>query len=268
MKRSEAKPDIVSELIAHDETRLLDGRVICLQPKHGYRTAIDPVLLAAGVNAKPGDRVLDVGSGTGAASLCLAARVDGLRITGLELQVEYAALARKSADQNKNKALIDFITGDLAELSTTRTLREFDHVMTNPPYVERGRGRTSPDQGKALATAESRLGLHEWLRQCVRMTKSRGSVTVIHRADRLEHIVAALSGIVGELTIYPFWPHERMNAKRPGANASRVLVSGRKSVNTPGKLSQGLIVHKNEKGDYTPEILAILEGKSSLSELV
>ena len=64
------------------EDKLLDGRVTFLQPRHGYRVAIDPVLLAAAVPARSGDRILDLGSGTGAASLCLAARLQDVHVTG------------------------------------------------------------------------------------------------------------------------------------------------------------------------------------------
>jgi len=268
MTRSKPKPDVETELLAHDETRLMDGKVICLQPQHGYRTAIDPVLLAAAIDAKTGDRVLDVGSGTGAASLCLAARVHGLQITGLELQPDYAALARQSAELNGWSDHINFVTADLAETSASGEFREFDHVMTNPPYVEQGRGRASPDPRKALATAESRLGLHEWLRTCVRMTKSRGTVTVIHRGDRLEHIVAALTGAVGELIIYPFWPTNAANSSGKDCIANRVIVTGRKSVNSPGKLSRGLTIHSNDTGEYTPETMSILTGRSSLRDFI
>ena len=76
------------EVVEYEVSRLLGGRVVCLQTKNGYRAAIDPVFLAAAIDANAGDRVLDVGSGTGAASLCLAARIPGVEITGIEIQSE------------------------------------------------------------------------------------------------------------------------------------------------------------------------------------
>src|ERR1700744_1635545 len=82
------------------EDRLLDGRVLLRQPEEGYRAAIDPVLLAAAVTASGNEMVLDLGSGVGAASLCLAARVAGCRVFGLELQQPLVALARQNIEIN------------------------------------------------------------------------------------------------------------------------------------------------------------------------
>ncbi len=264
-----AKPTRLSgaPLIAHDETWLLDGAVVFLQPQKGYRSAIDPVFLAAAVNAKPGDRVLDVGSGTGCASLCLAARVSGLRITGLELQSDYVNLAKKSAELNGWREQINFLPGDLAEMALSPDLREFDHVMTNPPYMERRHGRISPDKQKALATAESHLELHDWLQTCARMTRSKGTVTVIHRADRLEHILAAFSGILGGLMICPLWPYEAQDSRQPLLNANRVIVRGRKGSKTPGQLKRGLTLHRGPTGAYTELAAGILNGTKSIVDM-
>ena len=80
--------------------RFLDGRLTILQPKDGYRAAMDPVLLAAAIPAKAGERALELGCGAGVASLCLARRVPGLHVTGLEVQAAYADLARRNAEAN------------------------------------------------------------------------------------------------------------------------------------------------------------------------
>ena len=78
----------------------LDGRLRLWQPRRGYRAATDPVLLAAFTPAWPGQRVLELGCGAGAAALCLAVRVPGLDLHGLELQAAYAGLARRNAAEN------------------------------------------------------------------------------------------------------------------------------------------------------------------------
>src|SRR5271163_326558 len=85
---------------ANTQDRLLGGRVLLRQPKQGYRVAIDPVLLAAATQAMPGERVLDAGCGSGAAALCLAARVPDCMLTGVELDGELAALARSNVTAN------------------------------------------------------------------------------------------------------------------------------------------------------------------------
>lgn len=250
-------------LLDHDETRLLGGRVVCLQPKAGYRTAIDPIFLAAAIAATPGDRVLDAGAGSGAASLCLSARVEGLQITGIEIQPDYAALARKSADLNGWSQQVNFVEGDLASLSSSDEFREFDHVMTNPPYVEAGRGRMSPRPDKALANVESHIKLDEWLSLCIRATRSRGTVTVIHRADRLEQIITAMSGKLGKIVVFPLWPSGADEGNKGTNRASRVLVCGRKGVNSPFQLSQGMEIHENHDGSYSTAANSILiDGKA------
>ena len=125
----------------------LGGRLQLWQPAEGYRAATDPVLLAAACPAGPGARVLDLGCGVGTAALCLATRVPGLQLAGLEIQPFYADLARRNAA----KAAVDFeiVTGDLARMPAA--LRQpFDHVIANPPYYPR-HGTPSPDPGRAMA---------------------------------------------------------------------------------------------------------------------
>ena len=78
----------------------LGGRLQLAQPNIGYRAGIDPVLLAAACPAKDGEHVLELGCGVGVASLCLAARVPGVRLHGVEILTDYAQLARGNAAQN------------------------------------------------------------------------------------------------------------------------------------------------------------------------
>ena len=109
----------------------LGGALHLWQPRKGYRAASDPVFLAASVAARPGARVLELGCGAGAALLCLGRRVDGLDLSGLELQPGYADLARRNAAANGIEAWI--IEGDLAEMPATLRQESFDHVIANPP---------------------------------------------------------------------------------------------------------------------------------------
>ena len=244
--------------LEYEETRLLGGRVVCLQTKNGYRAAIDPVFLAAAIDANAGDRVLDVGSGTGAASLCLAARIPGVEITGIEIQSEYAQMARKSASLTGVKKQINFITADLTALPKSRIFREFDHVMTNPPYIMVGRGRVPSDKTKARANFESHVALDQWIYHCLRMIRSRGIFTIIHRADRLEHIMASITGVLGNIVVFPLWPSQVSSNKNESTNANRIIISGRKGVKSPGVLSSGITLHEGLDGRYTNDADSIL----------
>ncbi len=235
---------------AISEDALLGGRVILRQPAAGYRTAMDPVLLAAAVPAAGGEQVLDVGTGVGAAALCLACRVPGARVFGIDVQRD---LVRLAADNAKASGLrVDFMVGDLQGPPSRLAAGSFNHVMANPPYMAPGRGRPSPYLGKRLATVEGDAGLAGWFDFCLLMVRPRGSVTIIHRADRLDQILAAIRGRLGEIGVFPLWPGGE--GAKP---AKRIILTGRKGVATPMRILPGLVLH-GPGGAYTPRAEAVL----------
>ena len=140
------------------EDGLLAGKVRLRQPRRGYRAAVDPVLLAASVDARPGQRVLDLGTGAGAAALCLMARSEGLSVVGLEIDAATAALARENAALNGRPGF-SVLEGDVAALAAD--LRGFDHVIANPPYLDAGGADPSPDPGRRRSTVDA-IGLDVW----------------------------------------------------------------------------------------------------------
>lgn len=244
------------------EAGFLDGRIRLRQPERGYRAAIDPVFLAAAVPAVRGEMVLDVGAGVGAASLCLAWRVPGCRVSGVELQRDLVRLAGENIELNGFIGRVDVMVGDLTRPPTRLAPGSFAHVMANPPYLETDRVRPSPDEGKAAASVEGLAhgglregaggaGLADWLRFCHAMVRRKGTLTVIHRADRLDALLAELRGIAGGIVVYPLWPD------RSNKPAKRVLVRAVKGAASPMRLAAGMAVHR-EDGSYTPEAEAVL----------
>jgi tRNA1(Val) A37 N6-methylase TrmN6 len=238
------------------EDTLLDGRVRLRQPVDGYRAAIDPVFLAAAVPACQGQMVLDLGSGVGAASLCLAARVPGVRIFGLEMQAQMVALARENIELNGFVGRIEALVGRLQTPPPRLGPGSFHHVMTNPPYGTAEGGVASPHPGKAAANQEGDVDLGAWMRFAVNMLQPKGTLVAVHRADRLDDLFAALKGKVGEIVIYPLWP----KLDRP---AKRVLVRARKGVATPLTLLPGLILHEDD-GRFTEGAEAVLRHGAAL----
>jgi tRNA1(Val) A37 N6-methylase TrmN6 len=237
------------------EDRLLGGRVVLRQPVDGYRAAIDPVLLAAAVPAGPQDTVLDVGSGVGAAALCLAARVAGCRVTGLEKQRDLVRLAADNATLNDVAGRVAAIAGDLLSPPPRLAPGSYDHVMTNPPFLDPVKA-TLPRGAKAISHAEGEADLGAWVRFCLAMVRPKGVVTFIHRADRLEALLAQLNGRAGEIVLFPLWAG-------PGKPAKRLLVRARKDVGTPTRLAPGLVLHEHD-GRYTRETEAILRDAAAL----
>jgi tRNA1(Val) A37 N6-methylase TrmN6 len=232
----------VPEAITEDH--LLDGRVHLGQPAEGYRVAIDPVMLAAAVPAKTGERVFDAGSGTGAASLCLAWRVPGCRVVGLERQRSLQRIARGNVERNGFEARVETIAGDLGRLPPRLAGTTFDHVMSNPPHHAAGTANRSPRQQRALAHVEEGLDLSGWLTACLRLLRAEGWLTLIHRAERLDQVLGILHGQVGGLAVFPLWPGPANRA------AKRVLIQGRKGSRAPLRLLRGLTLHDDD-GRYS-----------------
>ena len=164
--------------------------------------------------------------------LCLAARVPQCRVVGLELQRDLVRLAGDNSLLNGMADRLSVMVGDLLQPPPRLSPGSFDHVMANPPFIERGRGSRSPNPAKAAATIEGDAALGDWVRFALGMVRAKGSVTFIHRADRIDALLAQLAGRAGEIVIFPLWP-------RAGQAASRILVQARKQVAAPARLAAG-----------------------------
>ncbi|WP_245560792.1 tRNA1(Val) (adenine(37)-N6)-methyltransferase [Fodinicurvata sediminis] len=234
---------------------LLDGRVHLRQPLNGYRVAIDPVFLAAATPARDGQTVLDLGCGAGAAALCLLARVPGCHVTGWELQPELAELARENSARNDVRERFAATCRNGLERVSANHGR-FDLVMTNPPYLADGQATPSPTAGKSLANQESEGSLQDWLCAALHYLRPGGHLSVIHRADRLHELLAALHLRAGDIAVFPLWP-------RQGQAARRVLLRARKDSGAPTRLLPGLELHGAGQ-HFTPEADAILRKAQSL----
>ncbi len=229
------------------EDRFLDGRVLLRQPEHGFRAGLDAVMLAAAVPARAGSDVLELGAGAGTPSLCLARRVEGVRIKGIEIDPLLAALGNENAAINGMADRVSFLAADVFALPQPLR-RPFAHVFCNPPF-HGDEGETAPDPGRARALQDQGK-LSAWLVAGLKRTVSGGTFTVILRADRLGEALAALPD--GGVAIFPLWP-------RAGEAAKRVLLQAHQGSRKPLRMLHGMVLHAAD-GRYTSEADAVLLG--------
>jgi tRNA1(Val) A37 N6-methylase TrmN6 len=238
----------------------LGGRLFLWQPARGYRAGVDPVLLAASVPARAGQSVLDLGCGAGAALFCLATRVSGLSLTGVEIQDRYAALARRNAAEAGFDARIE--TADLTALPDDLRQRAFDHVVANPPYFRAGARVGAGDAGREAARAEAATPLAHWVDQAARRLAPRGYLHMIQTAARLPDMLAGLDHRLGSVEVLPIQP-------RAGRAPTLVILRVRKGGRAPFRLLPPFVMHEGDRhdrdaDDYTPAARAILRDGAAL----
>jgi tRNA1(Val) A37 N6-methylase TrmN6 len=248
----------------------LGGRVTATQPSRGFRAGHYTVLLAAAVPADANSVALELGAGAGIASLCLAARVPDVRITGIDNDPELVRLANENAARNGVSDRVSFIAADLAEpnLITTsplwgggsavakqgalgggtssRRFGDFDHVFFNPPFHPPS-GHTSPVAARDRATRDVSRAVREWTLKALALVRDAGTVTAILRADRTDEILDAATGFAG--VVFPLFP-------RKGEQPKRVIVRVVKASGDFHRAS-GLILHEND-GRNTDEAERVL----------
>ena len=237
----------------------LGGRLSIRQPRRGYRAATDPVLLAASVAATPGQSVLELGCGAGVALLCLGCRVPGLALAGVELQADYAALARENAAANRIAAEIHH--ADLTALPEAFRARVFDHVILNPPWFAQGAASAAPDPGKDRANREQ-TPLADWLDVALRRLRPGGGLWLVQRTERLPEVLAALSGRAGDIRLLPL-------AARRDRPAGRFLLAARKGRKGAFRLLAPLVLHRGaahgtDGDDFTESAAAVLREGGAL----
>lgn len=231
----------------------LGGRLRLTQPADGYRAGVDPVLLAASIPAKSGQRVLELGCGVGTALFCLGYRVTGLALTGIELQPLYADCARRNAVDNNIAAQV--IETDLSHLPSTIRQSHYHHVLANPPYFLRDHGTPSAEVGREMALGEQ-TSLALWVQTAAKRLEPGGFATFIQRADRLDQLLSLMVQHLGSLQVLPFAP-------RAGRDCHLVLARGRKGGRAALRLHAPVILHKGDAHlqdgeDYCCNISAVL----------
>lgn len=236
------------------ENALLGGRVRLRQPARGYRAGMDAALLAAAVECRAGQRVIEAGCGAGAVLTQVAARCPGAGLAGLERDAAMADLARQNVRLNGAEA--DIRTGDVATGFRALGLEPFDWAVSNPPFFDDPGSLRAPAPGKRAAWMADD-GLAAWTGFLLKAVREGGRIVIIHRADRLHDLLALLGGKAGSFAVRGVHPH----ADEP---AKRVLVQAIKTGKAPLRLLPPLVLHERGGGKHTAEAEAILRGEAGL----
>jgi tRNA1(Val) A37 N6-methylase TrmN6 len=236
------------------ENALLGGRVRLRQPARGYRAGMDAALLASAIHARPGQRVLEAGCGAGAVLMQISARVDGVRLVGLERDPVMAALARENAVLNGADA--EILVGDVASGFGGLDQARFDQAVSNPPFFDDAKALRLPHEGKRGAWLADH-GLDTWTGFLLKSVRDGGVITVIHRADRLQDLLRGLERSAGSFSVRPVHAF----AEEP---AKRVLVRALKGGRAPLRLLPALALHDRSGAKHSPEADAILRGELPL----
>ena len=243
------------------EDAVLAGALRLRQPRQGHRVGHDAILLAAFCPARPGDQVIELGAGVGAAGLALALRVPGTVVTLVEIDPELAALAAENAERNElakrvRAIALDVLAPGPSFAAAGMAPQSAACVLMNPPFNDPARLRVSPDSRRRLAHAASADTLAGWIRSAARLLRPRGTLTMIFRAEGLAELVEFLGCAFGALTIRPVYP-------RSEEPAIRILLRATRDSRGPLVLLPGLILN-DAAGHPTPEAEAVLRAGAAL----
>lgn len=241
---------------AQTTDRLLGGRVVVRQPGAGFRVSVDAVLLAAAVSLDPGQRALDVGCGAGGATLCLASRLPHAALLGIDRDAAMAECLRANISANNFTGRVAIEVTDVGAGAPAHLHGAFDHVFSNPPYMPRHRADARTVSAAVGAATIESVPFADWLSFMAACCRPKGRLTIVHRADRLEELLAEVAALAGEIRVLPIWP-------RAGTPAKRVIITARVGVRTPTVLCPGLVLHGPD-GAYTPAAREIVEDGGGL----
>lgn len=221
-----------------------------IQNPEKFCFGMDAVLLSGFANAKKGDRVLDMGTGTGIIPILMAAKTQAMHLTGLEIQEESADMAFRSVALNGLSERIAIVRGDIKEADRLFPAASFDVITCNPPYMIGQHGLTNPDAPKAIARHEVLCTLEDVVSRAAVLLKPGGHFYMVHRPFRLAEIMVTMTQYKLEpkrmQLVYPFVDKE----------PNMVLIEGVRGGKSRMTVEKPLIVYK-EPGVYMPEIYDI-----------
>jgi tRNA1Val (adenine37-N6)-methyltransferase len=224
-----------------------NGCVQVKQNRSGYRFSIDAVLLAWHTGPRPGDTVLDLGTGCGIIPMILAYRYPQIRVYGIEVQTDLADIARLNIEENNMDDRIFIMCMDMKTLNHDITSGPVDLVVCNPPFRKARSGRINPDQQRAVARHEIKTTLHDVIKTAHGMLRTSGRLVIVYSAERTTDVLSQMRAI----GIEPKWI--RMIHSGENTNAKLILIEGKKGARPGLKIGPALIIYR-ENGTYSDEV--------------
>jgi tRNA1Val (adenine37-N6)-methyltransferase len=236
----------------HETLDELRGYDLCIvQPREGYRFSLDPLLLCAFTGTGEGQRVIDLGTGSGIIPLLLARKSEKATVVGVELQEEMAELADRNVKMNGLSDRVEIISGDILSLRGRYPVSSFDLVIANPPYRKPESGRISPRAGRDRARHESTATLKDFLETAKYLVRPAGTIAFTYLPLRLAEFCATASGLKISLL------RMRMVHGNARASARMVLIELAKGRRAGLEVQPPLMVFEAD-GEYSEEVKRIL----------
>lgn len=218
-----------------------------IQNSDGFCFGMDAVLLTGFAKINKGDRVIDLGSGTGIIPILLEAKTEGQSFIGLEIQPESVDMARRSVALNSLQHKIEIVQGDIKEAGNIFKAASFDIVTTNPPYMIMEHGLKNPDNPKAIARHEVCCTLEDVIKSAARLLKPLGHFYMVHRPFRLAEIMSLMCTMKIEpkrmRLVYPYIDRE----------PNMVLIEGVRGGKSRITVEKPLIIYEKE-GVFSEEM--------------
>jgi tRNA1Val (adenine37-N6)-methyltransferase len=247
----------LTSTLYHEEHETLDQltgyglRIV--QPRHGYRFSLDPLLLVDFAAGRGETRSIDLGTGCGVMPLLLARKDPAAVVTGVELQPAMSDLARRNVQLNALEDRVEILSCDIGSLKGRFPVDSFDLVLSNPPYRRPGTGKVSPKAGRDDARHETTAALADFLSAAKYLVKPSGRICFIYHPCRLAELMAQAA----ELKLAPL--RLRMVHGTAALPARMFLVELMKGRVGELQVEAPLMV-RGENGGYSAEKLRIHRG--------
>ncbi len=230
---------------------LIKDELEIIQDSRFFKFGTDSVLLANFAELRSGDRVVDLGTGSGVIPLLLAYKNKGVKVTGIEIQKALADLAERNVKYNNLEEKIEIINHDLCSLEDITTAGSFDVVVSNPPYLPLNEGQITENKFLAAARHEIHAEIEDVIKAAAYILKYGGIFYIVYRAERLTEVIEKLSE-------YNFQAKElRLVQSRLDKEADIFLLKAKKGANPGLRIKPVLLIYKGQSNQYTAEVKEI-----------